>query len=155
MVIELAICIIALTATVAAAALALRWYRKGQRRRAMFVFVGVLAIHGICPLLVGPRMRGYVYATSDHAVTFLECPFKGVSYESMLSRFQSSGHGTELFRTFDRDWWNYYRWVDYATHPRWQLPFQVAEHRRPEPVGSTEPGESASVSIQLPRAPGR
>lgn len=51
-----------------------------------------------------------------------QCPYKGVTYESMRSKHTMSNSDPELYRTFGKDWWNFYRWFDYATHPRWQLP---------------------------------
>lgn len=78
-------------------------------------------------------MRGYLYRTAGPKFTFLECPFKGLSYESMLARSHDTAPGAELFRTFEKDRWNYYRWRDYATHPRWTLTYLADERHRAEP----------------------
>jgi len=130
MTIEFKICVGVLIATVILLIFAVRWYRLHRWLRLAFALVGVAILHGIAARLVGPAMRGYLYRTADPEVTFLECPFKGVPYESMLARYRETGNGVQLFRTFEKEWWNYYRWHDYATHPRWTLPYRSDERRK-------------------------
>jgi hypothetical protein len=119
--------LVALVSTVVLLFLAVRWGRSRRWPRLTFALVAIAVLHCIAAQLVGPAMRGYLYRTTEPEVTFLECPFKGVPYESMLARYRETGHGAELFRTFQKDRWNYYRWHDYATHPRWTLPYRPDE----------------------------
>ena len=130
MIVEFTVCVGVLIATVGVFFFAVRWCRDRRWLRLTFALVGIAILHGIAAKLVGPAMRGYLYRTADPAVTFLECPFKGVPYESMLAHYQDTGKGAQLFRTFEKDWWNYYRWYDYATHPRWTLPHRQDERRK-------------------------
>ena len=104
-------------------------------------------MHSMAAQLVGPAMRAYLYRTADPKVTFLECPFKGLPYESMLARARDTVPGAELFRTFEKDRWNYYRWRDYATHPRWTLPYRADERHRAEPGAS---GNSRAAVLLMP-----
>lgn len=133
MIIELSICLVALVATGVLLVFAVRWCRSRRWLRLAFALVGIVALHGIAAQLVGPAMRGYLYRTADPEVAFLEYPFKGVPYESMLARSHDTAPGAELFRTFEKDRWNYYRWHDYATHPRWRLPYLADDRHRAEP----------------------
>ena len=130
MIVELTICLGALVATVVLSFLAVRWCRSSRWLRIAFTLGGIVLLHGAAALLVGPAMRGYLYRTPDPELTFLECPFKGVPYEAMLTRYRKTGNGAELFRTFEKERWNYYRWYDYATHPRSTLPYRPDERRR-------------------------
>ena len=109
MIVELTIWFGALISTVVLFCLAVRWFRFRKWLRLAFAILGIAVLHGIASQLIGPAMRGYLYRTADPEVTFLECPFKGVPNESMLARFRDTGHGGELLRKFDKDWWNYYR----------------------------------------------
>ena len=123
MAVEVSICIVAIMATVALLFAAFRWYRLRYTLRVWATIVGILLLHTICGSLAGPNFRGYLYEAPDSTSIFLEVPFKGVSYERLLKEFQMANHG-QIFRTFEKEWWNYYRWYDYATHPRWRLPYR-------------------------------
>jgi hypothetical protein len=123
MIVELTFCLAPIVATVVVTFFTFRWWRDRRWRSLALGFATIALMHVIVGSLVGPSMRGYVYRTADANVTFLECPFKGVSYEAMLKRYHEHGGEKALYRTFDKDWWNYYRWYDYATHPRWKLPY--------------------------------
>jgi hypothetical protein len=147
MFVELVICVVALVATVALVAFGFRWFRSRQWIRFTSALAGIAVVHFVAALLVGPNMRAYVYSTANPSVTFLECPFKGVSYETMLSKHQASGRGPELFRTFGEDWWNYYRWHDYATHPRWKLPRRTGEQHKAEPLAAGNAGVRLAVVL--------
>ena len=103
-----------------------------QAALALLIIAGV---HLVGYSLVGPEMRGYLYRGADDLEAF-ECPFKGLSYGSMLSEVVAKrGSSVPLFRTFEKEWWNFYRWLDYTTHPRWRWPYmkrhavEHAEHR--------------------------
>src|SRR5258707_10970116 len=124
MMIELAICFGALIVTIVLAVAAVRSYRRRQPLAITLTILGIVAVHLVGAQLAGPRMRGYSYRTADSGATFLECPFKGVTYDSMLAKNRDAAGGAKLFRTFKQEWWNYYRWHDYATHTRWSLPYR-------------------------------
>jgi hypothetical protein len=130
MIVELTVCLAVLIATVVLFFLAVQWCRSRRWLRLTFVLICIVILHLIAANLVGPAMRGYLYRTADPEVTFLECPFKGVPYESMLVRYREAGNSGELFRTFDKDWWNFYRWYDYSIHPRWRLAFRPDERQK-------------------------
>src|SRR4029434_9071306 len=109
-----------------------RWYRSRHFGRVIVALVGAVLLHFTSASLVGPSMRGYLYEVSDSKKTFLEVPFKGLRYERMIEVYRSESDG-QLFGTFEKDWWNFYRWRDYATHPRWKFPY------RPRSDGQTTP----------------
>jgi len=140
MIVEHSVCLVSLVATVVLFYFVVRWRRSGRWLRLMFAVIGIAALNGAAAQLVGPGTRGYLYRTVDPDVTFLECPYKGMRYGSMLARYRETGRGLELFRTFEKDWWNYFRWNDYATHPRWKLPFRPDERHNAEPVASANAG---------------
>ena len=134
MIVERAICLAALIAAVAMAFLAVRWARSRRWLRSSFAIIGIVVLNGAATLLVGPAMRGYLYRMADPNVTFVECPFKGKSYDSMRAQYRDKAPGGDLFRTFDKDQWNYFRWYDYVTHPRWTLPYLPDERYGPNPA---------------------
>jgi hypothetical protein len=136
MVVEIAICSTALILTAVLFLFAVRCYRVHRSGRFIILLVGIAIAHLLAFRLAGPQMRGYVYRSVDPEETFYECPFKGISYESMLAKHRIAGSPSPLFRTFGRDWWNFYRWYDYATHPRWKLPSLPDWICRAEPVKS-------------------
>lgn len=140
MIVELAIFLTSLGATALLVVLAVRGYRLCRWGRVGFAAIGIGGLQLAGSILFGPQMRGYLYRGADSHVTFLECPFKGVSYESMLARYRATSSGTPLFRTFNQDWWNFYRWHDYLHHPRWKLPYR--------PVG--EPNKSVQATAAAP-----
>lgn len=129
MAIELSICLGALIMTVALLFAAFRWYRSRRIRGVWGAMAGIIVLHAISRSLAGPDFRGYLYEASDSNSTFLEVPFKGVSYERALKDYQMASH-SQLFRTFDKEWWNYYRWYDYTIHPRWNLPHRPRSTHR-------------------------
>lgn len=109
--------------------------------------IAMVLLHGVAGWVFGSHMHLYLYRTSDPKVTYLECPFKGVSYQAMLSRFQAEAKGATLYRTFKEDWWNFYRWLDYATHPRWKLPYLPDERHGGSSVGRWNNGETSTGVI--------
>jgi hypothetical protein len=131
--VEFAMFVISLSATAVLIALTVRWCRSRRWGRLAFAVMGVVVLQTVASKLFGPQLRGYLYCTADPQGTFLECPFKGRPYESMLAQYRESKSEAPLFRTFSRDWWNFYRWHDYRIHPRWKLPY------RPDPRQNAEP----------------
>jgi SAM-dependent methyltransferase len=82
-----------------------------------------------------------------HPFPYKESAFKMISYEDMLGAYRKSGGSAELFRGFRKDWWNYYRWWDYATHPRWKLRYRLYRPHRFQMPESTSAGDIAAVPV--------
>jgi hypothetical protein len=135
---EILICLGTAAATICLGVLSWHWFRTRRVPLATVATLAIFGTHLVGTLLVGPKMRGYQYTASGSATTFVECPYKGVTYESMRSKHTMSNSDPELYRTFGKDWWNFYRWFDYATHPRWQLP-----QRSP----TAEPGGAPNAAL--------
>lgn len=134
---ELIYFLASLIATILLILLAVRSYRLRRLLPLTFAILGFLSLQAASALVLGSKLRGYVYCTVDPEATFLECPFKGLTYERMLAHYRDAKGGTQLFRTFNKDWWNFYRWHDYSSHPRWKLPF------RPNPQSKDAPSRAS------------
>src|SRR5687768_4012145 len=101
MIVELTICFGSLVTTAVLLFLVVRYYRSRRWLRLVFALGAIVLLQGAAGWLVGPAMRGYLYRTADPQVTFLECPVKGVPYESMLAHYHDTGNEAQLFRTFE------------------------------------------------------
>lgn len=78
---------------------------------------------------VEPLLAVYRYESSTGAFDTIEVPSKGRDFGFVESEFHDytakSGRPSEqLFRTFPKNYWKYWRWHEYWTHPRWKLPFR-------------------------------
>jgi hypothetical protein len=130
MVVEIAICSVSLIGT---AALIVSVVRAAKHRfwlRCVAALLAVVAIHVIAFNLVGPDMRAYVYVTNIPDFRPYECPCKGIPYEHALATYEQRAaldNTVHMFRTFRKGWWNFYRWHDYATHPRWHWSYRPRE----------------------------
>ena len=101
------------------------WLRRSRPWRTPILVssaMAIVALHGIGNAFAGAHLRCYLYRGVDPSVVFVECPFKGRPFDSLPSN-------TVIYRTFQKQWWNFYRWRDYATHPRWRLPYKVDERQ--------------------------
>ncbi len=123
-VLDFPVCLIGLVGTILLSIVIWRAYRCGRWFRLASVVLGLCALHFIGFKLAGPREHVYLYFTAGDSLPYMESAFKMISYDNMLSAYRQHGGGAELFRSFCKDWWNYYRWWDYATHPRWKLKYR-------------------------------
>jgi hypothetical protein len=140
---------ISLGTTAVLVALAVRWCWARRWRQCAFALVGVFVFQAIASTLFGSRWRGYLYCTTDPQVEFLECPFKGRPYELMLAQYRESKTKVPLFRTFSQDWWNFYRWHDYRSHPRWKLPYRSLPQQNAEPARSSQQPPPLPLSLTV------
>ncbi len=106
---------------------------------ALFVFPFVAIVLGIEPVI-----HKYDYVSSDGGFEAFECPEKGRGFESVVAAFNdyrnASGHThVILWRKSTRQWWRFWRWLDYLVHDRWNCPV------------ATQPPGIQALGIQEPR----
>src|SRR5690348_10805739 len=100
MIIELAICLTALIGSIGLAWLAVK---VSQHRRwlRLACFVSLfLIMHTVASTLVGQECAAIFYRAADPRLTFL-------SYDRMLGAKREAIGQSEVFRTFEKEWWNY------------------------------------------------
>jgi len=105
-------------------------YIAAARRRLLMLsltIAGFLMVQFVAYKLFGPDSCCYYYETTHPECQPYEFPLKGESYDQMLQTYEKHRRlhaDIEMFRTFEKDWSNVYRWHDYMTHPRWRWPYR-------------------------------
>jgi len=134
-VLDVPVCTIGLLGTILLIIVLVRSYRSHKWCLLAAAVLGLAVLHFIGFFLAGPREHDYLYFTVGDPFPYRESAFKMISYEDMLGVYHKSGGRAELFRGFRKDWWNYYRWWDYAIHPRWKLRYLPYEPPEPHRAG--------------------
>ena len=89
----------------------------------------VLFIPGIPSRLgVAVVIHSYSYQSSDRGFSALECPEKGATFNQVLESFEQYklAHqlpGSQLRRTFKKNYLDFGEWAEYGSHPRWKLEY--------------------------------
>ena len=123
-VLDAPVCFLALAGTIFLSVWGVRLARSRKRFLLGVAVFSLVVLHFVGYHFAGPSMHDYMYFTAADPMPYKESVFKIMSYDDMLSAYHKHGGGAELYRGFRRDWWNYYRWRDYATHPRLKLRYR-------------------------------
>jgi hypothetical protein len=94
------------------------------------VIAAVFSIWSLDNFRKYPIIPVYDYESSDRGMSSTEYPTKGVPLSEVEREFEKykrtkADPSLRLCRTFEHDWWNFLRWHDYLTHPRWRLPYMT------------------------------
>lgn len=95
----------------------------------LLLLIVVTNFFPLVPLFLGlePIINIYEYSNKDGTFTFREYPEKGRDLEMMERNFErfirntgSSSSNNILYRTFKINYFKFWKWKEYLTHPRWQ-----------------------------------
>lgn len=98
----------------------------------LFSFLFLVAWRPDVPILLGLEevIHVYHYGSSDQNFSVSECPEKGVGWEYIDQSWTEYSQGkpsVQLQRQFKKNYLRFWKWREYATHPRWRLEYSAPE----------------------------
>lgn len=98
----------------------------------LFAFLFLVAWRPEVPILLGlePVIHVYHYGSSDQNFNVSECPEKGIGWDRINQSWTEYSQGkpsVQLHRQFKKNYLRFWKWREYATHPRWQLEYSAPE----------------------------
>lgn len=94
------------------------------------LLLGLLSAIIISNLVKNPTIgKRYGYKTINKEFTYQCMPSKGLEETDMLSAFESFKKENPeykeliLYRTYEKQWWKFWKWREYLFVKRWQYPY--------------------------------
>jgi hypothetical protein len=111
--------------------------KKGKRYLLVFAaLVAVILVSNLpaarlvyVRLGVEPIIRSYPYVSGDGQFDEFEVPEKGRNLTMVEAHFadykeRTRQPGLILYRSFRPNWWRFWKWREYCSHPRWAYPYR-------------------------------